>query len=615
MAVLASCSGLLREQPTTGYMENSAYRTEEALDALVYGAYRQTFSSVASTILFYHLGCSSELIHWKRGNRTGRTYEQLVRGTLYADQDQGNSMLRSLFAAIQDCNIILEGLDDSPVGAGFKKEIEAEIRFLRAVNYFYAVRMFGDVPLYTRPVKSDSDAYVKRTSFKEVYAQIVDDFSFAAENMRDEARQKEVTGDNGRAHKYAATAFLSQVWLQIGSLLASPDDQAFGTVGTGYVRPDFSGMGVNSAEEAFKRALDAADDVIEHGGYELEPDFRTLFKWEPEEAVNAYSSKERIFVMQNTTNGGSEARFTMNTLPNFLSGTVQGQTLHSCSTAGYVRPFRMVLDKWSRTYGGTLQKSGDLEFYTTCNDPRYDASYYTSYKITSNTSGKRYDPPLDQYVYPEDNKDDPYFKKYFCSLYDADASYSDMYVIRLADIYLVAAEASAQLGQPGRLGDAYDYIEVLHARARRSRDGAESEQPKWTRGQFASKEELVTAIFWESVFETHGECHEWFNSHRHGAGWMLKNIYDPVHNFLMAPEQESYREQWMYDLGIEVPRTLQNSRCSLLCEYPEYELQYNQALTSKDQNVFNSTNASYNVSASGNGTNESYDDEDEVFSW
>lgn len=617
MALLAvSCSDFLKEKPTTSYMENIVFDSEESLESLTYGLYRLTLSSTASTTMFYNFGCSSRFIQWKKANRSGRQYEQYLRGTLYADQSQGSSILRTQFSAIQSCNVVLRGLKSSPVDEAYRREIEAEAKFLRAVNYFYAVRMFGDVPLFTEPRNSDEDSYVKRTSFKKVYAQIEEDLNFAFEYMRDEQRQLEISGQSGRVSRYAAKAFLCEMYLQIGSLLASPEDQAFGTVETGYVRPDFSEMGITTAAQAFRLALDAADEVINDGPYQLETDFATLFAWEPGAAVNAYSSKERIFVMQNTPNGGSDSRFTMNTLPNYLQGTVQAETLYSCSTAGYIRPFRMVLDRWSKTYGGTLKTSDGLQFYTDCNDPRYAATYITDYYQTAGSSGMLAT-PKHVWTYPYENGTQPYFRKYFCSSYNADAACADFYLLRLADIYLAAAEASAMLGENGKLGDAYDYIEKLHQRARGELNASavQSDQPKWEKGQYGYGEELVTAIFWESIFETHGEGREWFNSHRHGATWLLNNVYEPMHEFLMAPEQETYRSQWWYHLGFELPRTVHNTRCSLLCEYPEYEIRYNKALTMKDQNVFTSVNSVYDVTAGGNGTNEEYEDEEDNFPW
>ena len=184
-------------------------------------------------------------------------------------------------------------------------------------------------------------------------------------------------------------------------------------------------------------------------------------------------------------------------------------------------------------------------------------------------------------------------------------------------MYFIAAEASARLGKNGVLGDAYAYIGVLHNRAQGKLDPSveDSEFPKWDNGQFASTEELITEIFWERVYEMGGEGHEWFDSHRLGAKWLLENINEPLHRFLQEPGQSSYRNTYWYGRGYELPLTLDNVRNCLMCDYPKYELLYNQALTSNDQNYFNSSKAVFNVSGGGNSSNESYDDEEDNLVW
>ena len=106
-----------------------------------------------------------------------------------------------------------------------------------------------------------------------------------------------------------------------------------------------------------------------------------------------------------------------------------------------------------------------------------------------------------------------------------------------------------------------------------------------------------------------GEGHEWMDSHRHGAKWLLENIFEPMHEFLLEPEQSSYKTIYWYARGYELPRTLDNVRNCLMCDYPKYELLYNQALTTNDQNYFNSSKAIFSVSGGGSSNNESYDEE------
>jgi hypothetical protein len=171
--------------------------------------------------------------------------------------------------------------------------------------------------------------------------------------------------------------------------------------------------------------------------------------------------------------------------------------------------------------------------------------------------------------------------------YHHDAGEADCYLIRLAEVYLNAAEAAAELGKTQK---ACDYIECLHARARRSvpEGEPEAEMPKWT----TVPSDLRTAIFWERMFEQLGEGQEYDNVHRWGATWLSQNITVPKNEFNSRPEQDKFwqggyvypqnpeKTQYMY------PSDVQELRKSLLYSYPDTELNYNNSLTSSDQNPF-----------------------------
>ena len=630
--LLPGCA-LLDEEPTTRLLGGDAFDTEYALEAQMTGIYGTLNSTFFGTNWIYYFNCTSPLVHWKSA-RQGLLFEQALRGTLFADQNTGKGLLSSMFATVHKANALIVGLKDSPVDETYKRRIEGEAKLIRAISYFYLVRIFGDVPLHLKPVNTDKDSYVKRTSYLKVYEQIVKDLNDAFEMM---PAATEMSGQNvadGRPHKYAAKAFLAQVYLQIASILNTADYQAFGTLATGEVRPDFTAMEIENAEEAWSLARDCADEVIDCGCYSLEKDYRNLYNWDPEDnkgpeatGGNAYFSKEKIFALQMTPNGGSSA-LSMYTLPAYMEGTQNGISFTHASTPGMIRPGRYVFQRWARTYGGEKTTEDGYDYYHTCNDPRLDASYiYNSYIATGNDNGK-YEKPTEVAVYPskKDSKkgiipsqtgaDQAYFKKYMFPQFDQDAGYADYYMLRLPEMYYIAAEACAFLGTSGRHGDAYAYIEAIHQRARGELipgNTAVSDQPKWAAGQF-SQEELVAEIFWERVYEMGGEGHEWLDSHRLGAKWLLENVYEPVHSFLKEPAQESYSGIYWYNKGYELPLTIDNVRNCLICDYPKYEILYNQALTSSDQNYFNSTKAIFSTSGGGGANNEIYDDEED-FDW
>ena len=136
-------------------------------------------------------------------------------------------------------------------------------------------------------------------------------------------------------------------------------------------------------------------------------------------------------------------------------------------------------------------------------------------------------------------------------------------------------------------------MEVLHKRARHSvADGQEdSAEPTWTGKTFSSKDELMTRIFWERIFEFYGESKEYYETHRHGATWLLENIIKPKNDFLALPSQEHLRgyyypddpsetEPWQYS---EDPL---DARKGLLSGFPVEEVLYNSGIENNGRNDF-----------------------------
>lgn len=94
-----------------------------------------------------------------------------------------------------------------------KARLLGEARFLRALNYFNLVRLFGDVPLVTVPVSANltpEEIYPFKSSATRIYGQIIEDLHFAAAKLP--ARYTN-PNDKGRATSGAALGILSKVYL------------------------------------------------------------------------------------------------------------------------------------------------------------------------------------------------------------------------------------------------------------------------------------------------------------------------------------------------------------------------------------------------------------------
>jgi len=179
-----------------------------------------------------------------------------------------NTELRSLFrwmyAGITRVNFIFENQDK--IDFTGKEKIMAQAAFLRAYYYFELVKFFGDVPLIVnKRLGADEVNKQSRTPKEEVYAQIEEDLTFAAQVLDWNASEK------GRITKGAALALLGKVYLY---------------------------------QEKFDQAATTFETIITSGRYELFSNFSTLFR-----VVNE-NSKETIFDIQYVgTEGGSYGCF------------------------------------------------------------------------------------------------------------------------------------------------------------------------------------------------------------------------------------------------------------------------------------------------------------------
>lgn len=94
---------------------------------------------------------------------------------------------------------------DDPASRIFK----AEAKFFRAYTYFELVRTFGEVPLITFRVYTNSDANVAKSTVQQIYSQIDDDLTYAAANLPVKWESK----FDGRITAGAAKTLLAKAYL------------------------------------------------------------------------------------------------------------------------------------------------------------------------------------------------------------------------------------------------------------------------------------------------------------------------------------------------------------------------------------------------------------------
>lgn len=114
------------------------------------------------------------------------------------------NLYRGCYRAIVNANAIIEY---SKYTQGEEKDIEnivGQAYFVRALSYFYLVRSWGEIPLYTTPSVAPD---ISKSSVSDVYDLIIDDLKEAESLLPDNQ------SDVGRPKRGAAKAFLAKVFL------------------------------------------------------------------------------------------------------------------------------------------------------------------------------------------------------------------------------------------------------------------------------------------------------------------------------------------------------------------------------------------------------------------
>ncbi|MEO6230544.1 MAG: RagB/SusD family nutrient uptake outer membrane protein [Ferruginibacter sp.] len=121
------------------------------------------------------------------------------------------------YTSLYQVNIVLDKIGAAALDDSYKKQVIAEMKFLRALYYFNLVQLFGDVPLVTGPIVGEEAYAMKRAPKAEVYNLIVSDLKTAAADLTEPGSEPA----KGRASKGAAKSLLGKVYLTMGDKTAA----------------------------------------------------------------------------------------------------------------------------------------------------------------------------------------------------------------------------------------------------------------------------------------------------------------------------------------------------------------------------------------------------------
>jgi hypothetical protein len=175
---IISCSDLLDKEPLSSFSADGFYKTTSDAQAGVYGIYDAAQSVFRTNFAYWGEGRADNV-------QTAQSGEGLLLLQNNLDESIASAYWGPLYNMINRANYAIKyipGIYEEGGGT----QLVGEARALRALAYFYLVRIWGDVPLITEPYLSiEQDIFVTRTDKETVLDYIEEDLTYAAQNCRD----------------------------------------------------------------------------------------------------------------------------------------------------------------------------------------------------------------------------------------------------------------------------------------------------------------------------------------------------------------------------------------------------------------------------------------------
>ncbi|MDP4292490.1 MAG: RagB/SusD family nutrient uptake outer membrane protein [Bacteroidota bacterium] len=498
MILVASCNKKLEENNPSGLTAATLITKAAGFETIVNAAYTYTRFWYGKEEGFSVSEMGTDI--WTSGS--GDVYPQL---TQYNNLQGGNTaslnlLWNNFYAAINLCNIGIANVANvSDYTATQKATREGELRFLRAFYYWHIAETWGGVHFTTQPTSGVSTT-ANRTPVDTIYNQIFADLKFAVANL------PVTTTDYGRITVPVAKAFLARMDLYRGK----------------------------NAE-----ACALANDVIKNYGFSLLPKFSDL--WD----MTKLKNKEIVWAIDYSTNLANND-LTTTSYPNGHSRGSNNSHLLFLMVYDQVNTSCLIRDiPNGRPFNRYMPTRALLNLFDDANDSRYSGSFQTvwyankaagSFKIgdtvvycpkatipvaQQSTKYTTYDyakvyaangAPIQNKFYVSLSK----FKDPTRSSIAEAQSARDVFVIRLAEMYLIAAEAKYYLND----ADSAAYF-INQVRTRAALPGHTAQM------QITPSQVNVDFILDERAREFCGEQIRWFDLKRTGKLISRINAMNP----------------------------------------------------------------------------------------
>jgi hypothetical protein len=247
---LSSCTKkFLNSAPEDQLSEPTFWKSEDDVLRALAGVYNGWESS---NNLMYLDGASDNgynCFSW-------RGAEFIASGETIASTTVGNNLVLGFYSygPIRRANYFLEKVDLVPsMDETRKKVYKAEVRFLRAYDYYRKVIWFGGVPLVKKVIEKATESNVARSSEADIVNFVLTELAEVAQILPDNT----AAAAKGHATKGAALALKARLELYKGKYTdAMADAKAIMALGTYKLNPDFKGTFSESNERNSEVIMD-----------------------------------------------------------------------------------------------------------------------------------------------------------------------------------------------------------------------------------------------------------------------------------------------------------------------------------------------------------------------
>lgn len=210
--LLTGCSGFLDEDFKGQVVGNASLSTVEGLEAALVGAYKGLANTwgtgfLHATAIGATMGGEDVTTHPASNKQEFREFDQFA---VSAGNSRTGNLYNGCYKTIQGANNIINNYhltvgDQTRINA-----IAGEAHFIRALSYYWLVRLYGAIPLITTAEFTQELLTIGKTNPPEIYALIEADL-LEAEGLLPVAKR-----DPGRPNIGAAKALLADVYLTEG---------------------------------------------------------------------------------------------------------------------------------------------------------------------------------------------------------------------------------------------------------------------------------------------------------------------------------------------------------------------------------------------------------------